>query len=73
MEQEEQRRADGVLTVEIHVPGIIAVLVLPDSLADGADQRDGQKAAKQHKDLKVGDALNVGKLQRRSSGVLDNT
>lgn len=58
------------LTVEVHVPGVIAVLVLPDGLSDGANQRDGQQATKQHQDLKVGDALHVGQLQRRSSGVL---
>lgn len=64
--------AAGALTVEVHVPGVIAVLVLPDGLADGADQRDGQQAAKQHQDLKVGDALHVGQLQRRPSGILGN-
>lgn len=65
--------AVGTLTVEVHVPGIVAILVLPDSLADGADQRDGQQAAKQHQDLKVGDPLHVGQLQRRPSGILGNT
>lgn len=62
--------AGGTLTVEIHVPGIIAVLVLPDGLANGADQRDGQQTAKQHKDLKVGNTLHVGELQRGPSGIL---
>lgn len=61
------------LTVEIHVPGIVAVLVLPDGLADGAEQRDGQQAAEQHQDLEVGDTLHVGQLQRRPSGILGNT
>lgn len=50
------------LTVEIHVPGIIAILVLPDGLANRADQGYGQQAAKQHKDLKVGNPLHVGQL-----------
>lgn len=63
-------RAAWALTVEIHVPGIIAVLVLPDGLADWADQRDGQQTTKQHEDLKVGDTLDVGQLQRRPSGIL---
>lgn len=61
----------GTLTVEVHVPGFVAVLVLPDGLSNGANQRDGQQTAKQHQDLKVGDALHVGQLQRRSSGVLE--
>lgn len=65
-----ERMLSGALTVEVHVPGVIAVLVLPNSLSDGANQRDGQQAAKQHQDLKVGDALHVGQLQRRPSGVL---
>lgn len=34
--------AGRILTVEIHVPGVIAVLVLPDCLADGANEGDGQ-------------------------------
>lgn len=54
-----QRRA---LTIEVHVPGVVAVLVLPDGLADGTDQRDGQEAPEQHQDLEVGDALHVGQL-----------
>lgn len=65
-----ERMVSGTLTVEVHVPGVIAVLVLPDGLSDGANQRDGQQAAKQHQDLKVGDALHVGQLQGRPSGVL---
>lgn len=63
-------RAAGALTVEVHVPGIIAILVLPDGLANGADQRDGQQAAKQHQDLKVGDTLHIGQLQGRPGGIL---
>lgn len=62
-----QRRA---LTVEVHVPGVVAALVLPNGLTDGADERDGQKAAKQNQDLEVGDALHVGQLQRGPRGVL---
>ena len=58
------------LTVEIHVPGIVAVLVLPDGLSDGAHQGDGQQAAEEHQDLEVGDALHVGQFQRRPGGVL---
>lgn len=72
MEFDVQRRFIGTLTVEIHVPSIVAVLVLPDGLANGADQRDGQQAAKQHENLKVGDALHVGQLQRRPRGILGN-
>lgn len=60
----------GTLTVEVHVPGGVAVLVLPDGLSDGANQRDSQQAAEQHQDLKVGDALYVGQLQRRTCGIL---
>lgn len=66
-------RGGLVLTVEIHVPGVIAVLILPDGLADGANQRDGQEAAEKHEDLKVGDALHIGKLQRGACGVLEDT
>lgn len=65
-----KRAVRRTLTVEVHVPGVIAVLVLPDGLPDGANQRDGQQAPKQHQDLKVGDALHVGQLQRRPCGVL---
>lgn len=65
-------RTAGTLTVEVHVPGVIAVLVLPDGLADRADQRNAQQAAKQHEDLKVCDALHVGQLQRRPCGILGN-
>lgn len=65
-----KRMMSGTLTVEVHVPGVIAMLVLPDGLSDGANQRDGQQAAKQDQDLKVGDALHVGQLQRRPCGVL---
>lgn len=62
--------AAQTLTVQVHVPGVIPVLVLPDGLTNGADQRDGQQAAKQHQDLEVGDALHVGELQRGPSGIL---
>lgn len=64
--------AARALTVEVHVPGVIAVLVLPDGLANGADQRDSQQAAKQHQDLQVGDSLHIGQLQGRPSGILGN-
>lgn len=43
-----KRTMSGTLTVEVHVPGVIAILVLPDGLSDGANQRDGQQAAEQH-------------------------
>lgn len=61
------------LTVQIHVPSIVAILALPNGLANGADQRDGQQASKQHQDLKVGDTLHVGELQRRPRGILGKT
>lgn len=64
--------AAGILTVEIHVPGVIAVLVLPDGLADRADERDGQETAEKHENLKVGDPLHIGELQRRPGGILTN-
>lgn len=35
------RLGSRTLTVEVHVPGVIAVLVLPDGLSDGANQGDG--------------------------------
>lgn len=65
-------RALRTLTVEVHVPGIIAVLVLPNGLTKGADQRDGQQAAEKHQDLKVGDSFHVGQLQRRPCGILEH-
>lgn len=66
-----KRTVSGTLTVEVHVPGVIAILVFPDGLSDGANQRDGQQAAEQHQDLKVGDALHVGQFQRRPCRVLN--
>lgn len=68
-----EKRGGGsgrTLTVEVHVPGVVPVLVLPDGLTDGAYQRDGQQAAEQDQDLKISDALHVGQFQGRSGGIL---
>lgn len=50
------------LTVQIHVPGTIAILALPDGLPDRAYQGDSQQTAKKGQDLEVGDALHIRQL-----------